>query len=270
MTFETVTARDSGLWDRLSGVPFDQPESRLDFTTRLARENGWSRRHAARAVGEYRRFAYLAVTSAHEVTPSDEVDQVWHLHLTYSRHYWGAWTEALGRPLHHGPTSGGADEAKRYLENYVATLDAYVAAFGEEPPADLWPDPAERFSAAPRMRRIDRGRYWLIPRWMVWGTVRLVLASFAALMLAGSLAGPAGLWARESWVGQLLLSEPGLANMICFFVLFFSATGLVFGLVGGLWQRVRRHGKRRRRDGSWSFATEFSSGGDSGCSGCGD
>ncbi|MEL6218435.1 MAG: hypothetical protein AAFR79_08205, partial [Pseudomonadota bacterium] len=82
MGIEGTIERDQELWNRISSVEFDLPEALLDFTARLARENGWSRNFADRAIQEYRRFAYIAVMAPHEVTPSDEVDQVWHLHLT--------------------------------------------------------------------------------------------------------------------------------------------------------------------------------------------
>ncbi len=45
---------------------------------------------------EYRRFAFLAATAGHPVTPSDAVDQAWHLHLTYSRDYWDRFCPLLG------------------------------------------------------------------------------------------------------------------------------------------------------------------------------
>jgi hypothetical protein len=60
----------------------------MRFVDRLARENGWSGHHAAAVYQEYLRFLYLAGTSAGPLTPSDAVDQAWHLHLLYSRHYW--------------------------------------------------------------------------------------------------------------------------------------------------------------------------------------
>ena len=55
---------------------------------RLASENGWSREYAVRVMQEYRRFAFLAVAAGHPVSPSDAVDQAWHLHLVYTRSYW--------------------------------------------------------------------------------------------------------------------------------------------------------------------------------------
>ena len=120
-------------------------DAALPFSARLARDNGWSRRFAAKAIEEYRKFCFLAVHAGHPVTPSDEVDQVWHLHLTYSRHYWDALCrDALGMPLHHGPTRGGAAEDRKFHDWYEETLASYRRYFGE-PPNDVWPAAAERF-----------------------------------------------------------------------------------------------------------------------------
>lgn len=95
------------LWIRISAFELDDPAAALPFTARLARENGWSRDFARRVVDEYRRFVFLAMKSGHPVTPSEEVDEAWRLHLCYSRSYWdGMCRGVLGRPLHHGPTEG--------------------------------------------------------------------------------------------------------------------------------------------------------------------
>ncbi|MEL7487591.1 MAG: hypothetical protein AAGJ87_10300 [Pseudomonadota bacterium] len=143
------------LMQRLEALSLDDLDAAFPFSRRLARDNGWTHGYALRVIEEYKRFVYLAFTAGREVTPSDEVDQAWHLHLTYTRHYWGPFAEALGGPLHHGPTAGGAAENARYTDNYDATRAAYEREFGVEPPADIWPDPAERFGAAPHMRRIN-------------------------------------------------------------------------------------------------------------------
>ena len=99
-------------------------------------------------IGEYKRFCFLAATAGHPVTPSDAVDQAWHLHLTYSRDYWERFCpEILGRPLHHGPTEGGGAEQQLYFAQYAQTLKSYERIFGERAPADLWP---KRGAAADR------------------------------------------------------------------------------------------------------------------------
>ena len=72
----------------LLAITIGPQQADLSFEQRLAHEQGWELGFAKRAVQEYLRFAYLCV-HAGPCTPSVEVDQVWHLHLTYSRDYWG-------------------------------------------------------------------------------------------------------------------------------------------------------------------------------------
>ena len=92
----------------IASLELDDPNSTLNFTARLQREQyGWSRNYAKRVAEEYKRFLILAALSEHPVTPSDQVDQAWHLHIVYTRSY-HEWCDALfGTYLHHGPTKGG-------------------------------------------------------------------------------------------------------------------------------------------------------------------
>src|SRR5581483_11477810 len=85
---ETMDGERADLWARLQGFEIDEPAAALDFTGRLARENRWSRDFARRVVEEYKRFAFLAMAAGHPVSPSDQVDQAWHLHLIYTQSYW--------------------------------------------------------------------------------------------------------------------------------------------------------------------------------------
>ncbi|HSI07119.1 MAG TPA: TIGR04222 domain-containing membrane protein [Rariglobus sp.] len=154
------------LWAKLEAFDPDEPDATFSFSQRLARENGWSRDHALRVIAEYRRFVFLAVTAGHPVSPSDAIDQAWHLHLTYTRSYWDTLCgEILRQPFHHQPTRGGDRERAKFGDWYARTLASYRAAFNESPPADLWP-PAGRPSpeTAPLFRRVDIRRFWLIPR----------------------------------------------------------------------------------------------------------
>ncbi len=159
-----ISTYETPLWRRIAVIDFDDKNAELTFSSRLARENRWSESYAKRAVEEYKRFAYLAVAAGHDVTPSDEVDQVWHLHLTYTRHYWDVFCKALGVPLHHGPTAGGSLENRRYRDNYTATLASYETAFGAPPPADIWPPSEARFAAAPFMARLNTAEHLIVPR----------------------------------------------------------------------------------------------------------
>lgn len=158
-------AASSPLWQRIERFEFDTPGAALPFTSRLAREQAWTHAFAGRVVDEYRRFVFLAMESGHHVTPSEEVDQVWHLHLTYSRSYWQRFCgETLGRDLHHEPTQGGSAEGGKFHDWYARTLESYAQAFGHPPPAEIWPPPEARFAHAGSGRWIDRSRFWLIPK----------------------------------------------------------------------------------------------------------
>lgn len=154
---------DDPVWHALSAMRIEPDGASLGFTRRLARENGWSRRHAEAVMEEYRRFLYLAATGTDAVTPSDQVDQAWHLHLAYTRHYWEELcARIIGRPLHHGPTAGGSREGRKYRSLYAATLERYRQTFGTEPPSDIWPPSDLRFGV--RYQWVDRSQHYLLPR----------------------------------------------------------------------------------------------------------
>ncbi len=154
--FSTSSSFDRGLWQRLLLHQIGPPQAQLQFVDRLARENGWHLAFAERVMLEYRRFCYLAITCAHPVTPSDAVDQAWHLHLTYTRDYWQSFCpDVLCTPLHHGPTLGGAEEGQKFSRWYAQTIASYEQIFGELPPLDIWPNAAERFADPARFQRID-------------------------------------------------------------------------------------------------------------------
>lgn len=185
---ETVwSAPQRALWQRLEQHDFGTRGHRLGFAARLAREHGWSEAYAAGAVREYKRFCFLAMAGGHTVTPSDAVDEVWHLHLTYSRDYWTRYCpEVLGGDLHHDPSRGGREQASLHYEQYAQTLASYQHWFGP-PPLEFWPD-AQTHSASPaRYRRIDLNRHWLLRR------PRLPRPRWSQLGLAGVLLGAAPL-----------------------------------------------------------------------------
>jgi uncharacterized protein (TIGR04222 family) len=105
------------------------------------------------------------VAAGHPVSPSDAVDQAWHLHLLYTQSYWERFCkESLGWPLHHHPSKGGRQEREKFGEWQSKTLASYRRLFGEEPPADIWPDPARPESQHSAHRRVDLGRHWVIPK----------------------------------------------------------------------------------------------------------
>ena len=153
------------MWVRIREFELDDPGVRFPFSRRLARENRWSPDYASRAIEEYRRFCYVAMRGGHPVTPSEDVDQVWHLHMIYTRSYWdGFCGEVLRRPFHHGPTRGGAEDQAKFRDWYQATLDSYRQLFGVRPPADIWPAVGDRFRHAAAYRRVNTATHWVVPR----------------------------------------------------------------------------------------------------------
>jgi hypothetical protein len=160
-----MTPETHSLREKIESFQLDEAGVTLPFTSRLAREQGWSHAFAGRVTAEYLRFIHLAMTAGHPVTPSEQVDQAWHLHLIYTRSYWGKLCrDTLGTELHHGPTVGGSGEDAKFVDWYRQTLASYRTIFGEPAPADIWPDPAVRFADAGAGRWIDSTRFWLIPR----------------------------------------------------------------------------------------------------------
>ena len=157
----------------------------LTFRNRVAHENGWDLAKAERAVQEYKRFAYLCAHSRTPCTPSMEIDQVWHMHMTYTRDYWGKFCpHILGYELHHGPTEGGDDEDQKHIDQYEYTLLYYEQVFGRPPPSDLWPSTKERFSSFPHLQWVNLSEYSITPKSKIY--LAIVLTAVVSFIL-GSL-----------------------------------------------------------------------------------
>jgi uncharacterized protein (TIGR04222 family) len=178
-------------WAKLESLQLDNNNAVFDFSARLSKENGWTRAFTARAIQEYKRFLLLAMHAGHPVTPAEAVDQVWHLHLVYTRSYWqDLCTNVLGRPLHHEPTAGGLDEGAKFHLQYERTLSSYRRFFGTEPPADIWHTAEECFK--PKLNRwVDVSQHWTLPKpaWLKRLRPRYVIPAAAAVVLALTLAG---------------------------------------------------------------------------------
>ncbi len=152
------------LWQKIAHFNLNDPNASFSFTDRLARENGWPADFAWRVVQEYKRFIFLICIHPTPLTPSDQVDQAWHLHLIYTQSYWIDWCKrTLGQDIHHGPTKGGSQEKQKYHNLYQNTLDLYTSIFGHQPPLDIWPAPEIRFKEIV-FQRVNKHRYWIIPK----------------------------------------------------------------------------------------------------------
>ena len=186
-----MTYEQQQLWKGIEVFQFDDGEAAFPFAARLARDNGWSKGYTARVISEYRKFAFLAITAGHPVSPSDQVDQAWHLHLLYTRNYWNRFCkETLGKPLHHGPTKGGGEEKAKFNDWYDRPQESYQSFFGEVPPADIWPEGKIRFGRDIHFQRVNTKRCWVIPNvWvgrLIIALMLILLASFLAIGWGGS------------------------------------------------------------------------------------
>jgi uncharacterized protein (TIGR04222 family) len=160
----SALAMQNDVWNRLMLWHPDEPGSFYSFSHRLQHENGWTRVYTEKAIEEYRKFLFLSQVADHIVCPSEDVDQVWHLHLTYTRSYWEELCgNILKRPLHHQPTKGGRSEHELYVELYKRTLASYERWFGSSPDRLLWPSASERFTPKD-VQRVDRAKYLLVRR----------------------------------------------------------------------------------------------------------
>jgi hypothetical protein len=156
---------ESQLWKKIESFEIDDDSTPLSFCKRLARENRWSNEYTERVIAEYKRFIFLVTISKKEITPSDQIDQAWHLHMVYTKSYWKALcSDILGVELHHLPTKGGQVEQNRFREQYAETLELYQEVFKQTPPEDIWPSVVNRFNAVESFVRVNSQRHLLIPR----------------------------------------------------------------------------------------------------------
>jgi uncharacterized membrane protein YgcG len=133
------------LWQAIEAFPLDKPDAAHPFSAKLAREQQWNPEKTEKAIAEYKRFIYLCCISPHGASPPPDIDEVWHLHLTYTTDYWHHFCRnTLKRDIHHHPSSGGETENEKHHNWYTDTLLLYEHTFGQLPPPDLWPPPAKK------------------------------------------------------------------------------------------------------------------------------
>lgn len=158
------------LYRRICRFDLDDPTAIYSFSYKLAWEYQWTGIYTCRAIREYKKFIFLAMVTGHPVSPSVQVDRVWHLHLLYTKSYWDDFCgNVLQERLHHSPSLGGQQESEKYRNDYIQTLDSYRCFFGE-PPSDIWHLPKPRGEEA-SYQWFDRNQYWLIPKWKIIHTL---------------------------------------------------------------------------------------------------
>lgn len=159
-----MTKEQKQLWDKICHFKIDDENINFTFSKRLARENNWTLEYSKKVIDEYKKFIFLCCVTKTGVTPSDQVDQAWHLHLTYTKSYWIDFCKnTLEKEIHHNPTKGGNSEAIKFDDFYSKTKEDYRAYFNEEPPIEIWPSNENRFSDVD-FRRVNTNKNWIIKK----------------------------------------------------------------------------------------------------------
>ncbi len=204
------------LWSAIQQFAFDEPNAVISFSKKLAGQQKWSVEYTQRVIEEYRRFIFLCCISPKGASPSKAVDEVWHLHLTYTRSYWEAFCKnTLGKDIHHYPSNGGDKEDHKHSNWYNETLELYEEVFEEEPPADIWPQPViPPEPAAPS--REDEAQYYLIRKELLILVILLLVLPFVINYVFSGVASPYLLTgARFLWFYAMLCA----AGIIAFYLL---------------------------------------------------
>lgn len=249
---------DKETWKRIQQHQFGMEGASLTFAARLARENRWSQRHSERVVEEYRRFCLLAAIMDHPVTPSEAVDAVWHLHLTYSRDYWEKFCPTvLGAEFHHEPTLGGQSESGKFHDWYATTLASYRSIFGE-PPQDIWPAPNERFANADKIVQLNSADYFIVSKKRMKQT-----AAFTGLAVAGTLTTSVAAASENSFDNWLFVFGLGIVALIV--IIFISVAMFQSKKKGDNNSSCGGYGSSSKGDGG----SDGGSGCGGGCGGCG-
>lgn len=128
------------LWEKIQNFQLDEPESSFPFSKKLAKQNNWSASFTGNAIAEYKKFIFLCCILPGGASPSSIVDEVWHLHLTYTDNYWNKFCkQTLQQDIHHHPSKGGESEKDKHDNWYDDTLKQYEEVFGSKPPESIWP-----------------------------------------------------------------------------------------------------------------------------------
>ncbi len=102
------------------------------------RRNGeqlWDEARVARALHEYKQFlALMQWYPEAALTPSEDIDDVWHTHVLNTARYQADCETIFGCFQHHSPTSGTSEEVHdQHLTDRDETQQLFEEAFGEVP-----------------------------------------------------------------------------------------------------------------------------------------
>jgi hypothetical protein len=136
------------LWQNIQNFMLDDATAKFPFSKKLAKEQKWTVEFTNKAIEEYKKFMYLCCVSQSGASPSKIIDEVWHLHLTYTVNYWEKFCSTiLQKNMHHHPSNGNETDKLKYKKWEINTLELYQNEFEQKPPNEIWlPNvPSKRF-----------------------------------------------------------------------------------------------------------------------------
>lgn len=129
--------------------------SSSEFIHKLKNQNLWTLSYTTQVIEEYKKFIYLGLFT--EVSPSYEIDQVWHLHILYTKDYHNMCKKLNINFFHHNPT----DKTNITLpvkDNYKNTINLYHSLFNKQPPSNIW----TKWKYMNNIH-LDLNRHWVVP-----------------------------------------------------------------------------------------------------------
>lgn len=93
---------------------------------------------------EYKKFLLMNLISEFSIAPSGLVDEVWHLHMLFTREYFDCCKALKGNIILHVPLIENSQSEKENLKGfYDKTLSLYEELFGVTPDLKFWPSERE-------------------------------------------------------------------------------------------------------------------------------
>jgi hypothetical protein len=125
----------------------DLIELPVNFVNFFSRHHLINHERANMLIDEYKRYMFLSVVTREMQTPSEEVDQVWHYHMSHSTNYLNFCRKVLNFGFfHHNPSDGKPGAEKIFRNVYQETRDNIEKYFGEKANELAWPNTQIRFS----------------------------------------------------------------------------------------------------------------------------
>lgn len=107
----------------IASLDLDRVALRLKSTTQ------WSDSEIERAIERYRGFLGVALGGG-TVVPTEDIDEVWHVHILDTRSYVRDCDRVFGYYFHHTPQLSEQDDPE-HADDFVATADRWFMRYGE-------------------------------------------------------------------------------------------------------------------------------------------